>query len=177
MPPRPRPVPTLRPSKVLPPGGGETLHVLDELATFKVTAGDGQGAFSLVELDCPPGGGVPVHAHAVADHVLYVLAGTFAVTLDGRRDTLTPGACAVIPRGHAHGYANVGDERGRLLVMASPPASEERVFLELASMLATGPGGSTELTSAIRLLGARHDLSLPLAEEPPPDPPPAPPPS
>ena len=171
MPPRPRPVPTLRPSKVLPPGGGETLHVLDELATFKVTAGDGQGAFSLVELDCPPGGGVPVHAHAAADHVLYVLAGTFAVTLDGRRDTLTPGACAVIPRGHAHGYANVGDERGRLLVMASPPVSEERVFLELASMLTTGPGGSTELTSAIRLLGARHDLSLPLAEEPPPAPP------
>ena len=61
----------------------------------------------------------------------------------------------MIPRGHAHGYANVGDERGRLLVMASPPASEERVFLELASMLATGPDGSTELTSALRLLGAR----------------------
>ena len=174
MPPRPRPVPALRPSKLLPPGGGDTLHVLDELATFKVTAGDGQGAFSLVELECLPGGGVPVHTHDGADHVLYVLEGTFAVTLGGRRETLAPGACAVIPRGHAHGYANVGDERGRVLVMASPPATEERVFLELASMLATGPDGSTELTSAIRLLGARHDLALPL--EPPPEHPPEQPP-
>lgn len=167
MPPRPRPVPSLRPPKVLPSGGGETLHVLDEQATFKVTAEDGQGAFSLLELDCPPGGGVPLHAHAVADHALYVLEGTFALTVDGRREALEPGACALIPRGHAHGYANVGDGRGRLLVIATPPASEERVFLQLAAMLATGPDGSAELTSAIRLLGARHDVTLP------PDAPPA----
>ncbi|MGZ8378986.1 MAG: cupin domain-containing protein [Gemmatirosa sp.] len=167
MPPRPRPAPTLRPPKVLQPGGGEALHVLDEVATFKVTAGDGQGALSLLELECPPGGGVPLHAHDVADHVLYVLDGAFALTLDGRRETMLPGACAVIPRGHAHGYANVGAGRGRLLVIATPPASEARVFLELAAMLATGPGGSSELTSAIRLLGARHDVSLPPTPEPP----------
>jgi quercetin dioxygenase-like cupin family protein len=168
MPPRPRPVPTLRPSKLLQPGGGEPLHVLDGVATFKVTAADGRGALSVLELDCPTGGGVPLHAHDVADHVLYVLDGVFALTLDGRRETMRPGACAMIPRGHAHAYVNVGEARGRLLVIATPPASESRVFLELAAMLATGPDGSTELTSAIRLLGARHDVVLPPTPEQPP---------
>jgi quercetin dioxygenase-like cupin family protein len=158
MPPRPRHAPTPRPTKLLPPGGGEVLRVLDEVATFKVTARDGDGALSVMELDCPPQGGVPPHAHDGADHVLYVLDGTFAVTLDGRRELLAPGAVAVIPRGHAHGYVNVGEGRGRLLVVASPPASEERVFLELAAMLAAGPGGTAELSSALRLLGARHGL-------------------
>jgi quercetin dioxygenase-like cupin family protein len=167
MSPRPRPVPTLRPPKLLQPGAGEALHVLDEVATFKVSAGDGRGALSVLELECPPGGGVPLHTHDVADHVLYVLDGVFALTLDGRRETMRPGACAVIPRGQAHGYVNVGEGRGRLLVIATPPASAERVFLELAAMLATGPNGSRDMTSAIRLLGARHDLALPPITDPP----------
>ncbi len=161
--PRPRPS-TPRPTKLLPPGGGRALRVLDETAIFKVGAGDGQGALSVVEIDCPPGGGVPPHAHDGADHVLYVLEGTFAVTLDGRRELLAPGACAVVPRGHAHGYANAGEGRGRVLVIASPPAAEERVFLELAAMLAAGPGGSAEMAAAIRLLGARHGLGMPTDE-------------
>ena len=44
-------------------GEGKTLWVVDELMTFKATAEDTGGAYSLTDSLVPPGGGPPPHIH------------------------------------------------------------------------------------------------------------------
>ena len=130
MSPRPRPSSLSRPPRVLPPGAGETLRVLDGEAPFEAGAGDGDE--------------------------------TSALTPGAQREVLHAGAGAVGSWGQAHGYVNVNvsESRGRVLVVASPRAREERILLALAAMLATGPVSSTELTAAVQLPGARHGLQV-----------------
>ena len=142
------------------PGDGAVLQVLDEVATFKLSAADDGSPVSLVELDVPPGGGVPTHAHGAAAHVLYVLDGTFAFSSGDTRDTLGAGACVHVPRGAPHAYRNVGPERGHLLLIATPPTSADDLFLGLAASAAARAAGSPELASAVQLLAARRGVTL-----------------
>jgi len=151
------PIPVLR---VIPPGEGATIHVLDEAATFKVGPRDSGGAFSLVEVETPPGGGSPEHLHETADEVLYVVEGEFVLSVEGRDVPLDPGACAVVPRGMRHAYANVGAGRGRLLMMSAPAVSQERVFVELAALFAGSAAGSPELAEAMAQIALARGLTI-----------------
>ena len=138
---RPHPSPALRPPKVLPPGGGEALQVLQDVATFKVQAHDGGGALSVLELECVPGSGMPRHAHD-ADVVVYVLEGTFALTIAAQCDVLPAGASALIPRGHAHGLTNVGGGRGHQLaaILERHPGVRGVLFDQPEAVAAVAPG-------------------------------------
>ncbi len=147
-------------ARIVQPGVGRALHVLDETATFKVGPDDTGGRFSLVEIDSPPGGGTPPHRHESADEVLYVLEGTYEVEVGGRREELAAGGCAFVPRGTEHAYVNRSLGRSRLLSLSSPATSEEVVFLELASMFAGGPQGSSELAAAMSAIAVSRGMEV-----------------
>jgi mannose-6-phosphate isomerase-like protein (cupin superfamily) len=136
------------------------MHVLDETATFKVDARDVAGAFSLVELQTPPGGGAPSHVHESSDKVLYIVEGVYRLEVDGRAMELYAGGCALVPRGTRFAYTNSGSERARLLVISSPAASRESVFVELAALFAAGPQGSPELADALEVVAAARGVEL-----------------
>ena len=146
--------------RVILPGEGATIHVLDEAATFKVGPRDSGGAFSLVEVETPPGGGSPEHLHETADEVLYVVEGEFTLCVEGREARLDPGATAVVPRGMRHSYVNVGGGRGRLLMMSAPAVSQERVFIELAALFAGSAAGSPELAEAMAQIALARGLTI-----------------
>ena len=146
--------------KVLLPGAGPALHVLDDVATFKVDAAEAHGAFSVVELETPAGGGTPPHAHRAADLVLYVLAGRYALSDDRGTLEIGAGACVLVPRGVRFAYENVGVGRGRLLIVSSPPTSRDGVFAELAARLGD-EAGSPELLGALAAIAAHHGIALP----------------
>lgn len=156
-------------TRVVPPGAGETLHVLVDSATVKVGVQDSAGTLSVIEVALAPGGGVPDHAHAGDDETLYVLEGSLDVRVGADRLALGAGGCAFAPRGTPHGFANPGFAPARLLLISSPAVDAQRAFLELAAGFAVGaPAGRVSparadahaLTAAFRTLAASRDVLL-----------------
>ena len=69
--------------------------------------------------------------HANEDEIVYVLDGTYEVSLGDERRTVSAGGCAILPRGIPHGFRNVGQTSGRFLCVVTPGGLEE-YFLEIA---------------------------------------------
>jgi len=122
--------------KLLPPGAGETLRVLDEVTTTKVAARETDGGLSVIELSMPAGGVVSEHSHPAGDETIYVLDGTFDVRIGPARASLGAGGCAFVARGTVHAFRNIGDDRGRVLLISSPSAQAQRAWIEMAVGLA-----------------------------------------
>ncbi|HZR84282.1 MAG TPA: cupin domain-containing protein [Candidatus Binatia bacterium] len=85
--------------------------VTGERATFVETAGESDGARSILEVEVAPGGGVPTHRHADHDERIAVLEGEIEVTVAGVRSRLRAGEHVVIERGTVHGWRNPSPDR------------------------------------------------------------------
>jgi mannose-6-phosphate isomerase-like protein (cupin superfamily) len=83
-------------------------------------------------------GGPPRHVHHDADEWFYVVRGTFAVEVGDERFTATAGDSMFAPRGVPHVWANVGDEPGTMLTIATPVGSFER-FMDETTKLGAVP--------------------------------------
>jgi len=71
--------------KIVPPGGGKTLHILGDDVTSVVVGADTRGAYAVQQQETQPGGGPPLHRHSREDEGFTVLAGdlTDATTVTG----------------------------------------------------------------------------------------------
>lgn len=76
----------------------------------------------------PPGDRMGKHGHPTQEECYYVLQGEFEVYLGPPGETEThdagPGTVFVASPDVARGYENVGDEAGRVLVVAAPNVAE-----------------------------------------------------
>ncbi len=109
----------------VPPGGGETLWVLGDLYTFKVTGAETGGAFAVFETVTPPGSpGPPPHLHHGEEESFYVLEGEVELMSGGDTVRATRGAFVHVPRGALHTFRNVGTTPARLLVLITPAGFE-----------------------------------------------------
>lgn len=86
---------------VLAHGKGEYVHALDNLVTFKATAGE-SGALAAVEFEAPRGFGPPLHCHRDEDELVVVLDGEVAFRSGDTEIVGTSGACAYLPHGIPH---------------------------------------------------------------------------
>jgi len=118
--------------------GGAAWHVLGERIVCRISGGQTDGAYAVVEETTPPGGGVPLHVHGREDEVFIVLEGRYEVACGGEVHVLDPGAVAHLPKGIAHGFRNAGDREGRLLVTIVP-AGFERFFARVDELSRNGP--------------------------------------
>ncbi len=108
------------PRVVWMPGGVRTeVHLAGE---------DTAGAFCLL-VDHPPAGwSLPPHRHGNEAETIHVVAGSFAMEIDGRPIELAAGETVHIPRGVTHSGRNVGADTGQRVLLFSP-AGMERFFL------------------------------------------------
>lgn len=90
-----------------------------------LTAADTGGACCLIVDHPPVGWSLPAHRHARETEVIHVVAGEFAVTVDGERRITGPGDTITIPPGTEHGAELLGEEPGRRVVIFSPGGMEE----------------------------------------------------
>lgn len=78
--------------------------------------------------DVPPGSRMGIHGHTSQEEFYYVIRGTFDVHIGppGATDThrVEAGAVFAASPGVARGYENVGEEPGRVLVVAAPKVEE-----------------------------------------------------
>ena len=108
----------------VPPEGGNSVWLVGDRITVKLTSEDTGGAYSVAEEISPPQGGPPPHTHREEDEVLYVLEGEVEFLLG--EDTIPAGAGSYVhaPRGALHTFKNVG---------TSPQEEEVAVFRDRTS--------------------------------------------
>jgi quercetin dioxygenase-like cupin family protein len=114
----------------MPPGEGRSLWVLGELVIYKTTSEQTGGAYSLFEVETPPGSGPPPHVQHREDESFYVLEGEYEFLVEGRTLRVGAGSLLYVPKGNLHAHKNAGQDVGRLLVIQTPGGLYERFFEE-----------------------------------------------
>jgi mannose-6-phosphate isomerase-like protein (cupin superfamily) len=115
---------TLATAATVPENGGTVIHAFGETATFKLTADQTRGAFSLWEERTPPGGGPPLHYHLHEDEVFLVVEGRMSFQLDSRWNEFGPGAVVFAPRRVPHTFCNRSDQPARMYILTTPGGFE-----------------------------------------------------
>jgi mannose-6-phosphate isomerase-like protein (cupin superfamily) len=150
-------------SRLLAPESGLHLDMLGTLASFKAFTKDTNGAYCLFEGRIMPGEAMPLHYHP-DDECFYVLEGRFSFQLGNEALDVAAGSFAVVPRGTLHGYQNIDDTPGRLLVIVSPGDLHEQHFLrhghEIADPSAPLTQPSSEAIAAAVAEGPQYGIVL-----------------
>lgn len=144
---------------------GDRYWVAGDRYTFKLTAADTGGAFSLFHFMVPPDSGSPPHAHAREDETFYILKGTVRIKAGDTTVIAGPGETVFGPRGVTHTFRNVGQDDAEMLCMAVPAGVED--FFVAAGQPApdatTIPPRPTEADQA-RMAEAAPRFGITLAE-------------
>jgi quercetin dioxygenase-like cupin family protein len=108
------------------------------------------------EFDLAAGARVPApHYHRDVDELIYCLEGTLTLTIDGKKQDITAGQSAFIPRGAVHHHVNVHAPVARTLVVLAPGSIRRRYFEEMAE--AINGGGKPDL-ALVKDIMLRHGL-------------------
>lgn len=123
---------------VRPPAAGSTLNVLGVIHTYKATAAETGGSFSLWEAVVPPGAGAPPHTHTREDEAFYVPSGELAIEFEGTPRRVGPGGFFFGARNRRHAIRNVSDQPARVLILSAPSCGLDQMFAELDTAAAAG---------------------------------------
>jgi mannose-6-phosphate isomerase-like protein (cupin superfamily) len=121
----------------LPPGEGNTLHVLGDAYTIKAAADQTGGTLAVLEGSFRPGSGAPAHVHHQHEESFYVLTGEFLFRVGSQSVRAAAGTFVFAPRDVPHSFENVGSAPGRVLGIMTP-AGFEQFFETLARLPACG---------------------------------------
>jgi mannose-6-phosphate isomerase-like protein (cupin superfamily) len=130
------------------PGEGDSLDAAGTLMCKVPTEATG-GAYSVLELVLPPGGGTPRHIHHREDELLALVEGELEVLDGAGARTALPGSVVRLPRHAVHAFRNVGSGPCRLIITAIPGGLEK--FFEVVSLMtAAGTATPERLAAAAR---------------------------
>ncbi len=104
-------------------GEVEPYWVMGGVIDVKLDAEKTGGAFTLLEIINPPGGGVPPHVHERDDETVVLVEGAATALIGGTPEPMAPGDVVFIPRGVVHAF-EAGDSGARALAITSPGGSE-----------------------------------------------------
>ena len=104
-------------------GEVEPYWVMGGVIDVKLDAEKTGGAFTLLEIVNPPGGGVPPHVHERDDETVVLVDGSATALIDGSPEQMSPGDVVFIPRGVVHAF-EAGDAGARAIAITSPGGSE-----------------------------------------------------
>ena len=97
-------------ARVVQPGEGLQYNVMGAMMTYKATAQDTRGAYSLAIEVTPPHGGLPLHLHHQEDEAMYVLEGEYEIQCGDQAFRATAGTFVFLPKDIANRYQNLGDD-------------------------------------------------------------------
>lgn len=133
------------------------------LHTWKATSDETAGALLAFEDFVTQGKATPLHCHAEADEVVYVIEGEIIVHIDDAQRRLGPGGFSFAPRGVAHAFTVVSSS-ARILTVQTPGACQG--FFSDASdptdqTTAEGPVDFGRVRQAAQSTGATEILGPP----------------
>jgi mannose-6-phosphate isomerase-like protein (cupin superfamily) len=109
------------------------------------------GSLSILEIMVAAKSGPAQHCHQIDDEIWYVLKGEFRFKTAGRMFHASTGGMAFGPRGLPHGFQNIGDEPGKLLVITAPSGLER--FFEAFAEIPPGADAMEALAAAGQVHG------------------------
>ena len=122
--------------KVLRADEGRHFNVFGSAVTYKATAEDTAGAFSLALETTPPRGGIPLHVHHREDEAMYILEGEYEIECGDQVFRATAGTFVFLPRDVSNRYQNLGNTPGKFLHITCPGGFEDVV--QETSLLMSG---------------------------------------
>lgn len=140
---------------VVLPDGGDRLSIAGGEYVHKVKSADTRGVFSVIQIITPPGGGAALHVHENEDELVYLLQGEIEVTLGDQTMLAVPGVTALLPRGIAHGFTNVGDTPS-ILIDTILPGAFDNYFSEMAVLYKKGEPSEQEIDALSVKYGIRY---------------------
>ncbi|GJM62971.1 cupin domain-containing protein [Persicobacter diffluens] len=143
-------------AKLIKKQEGRKLNVIGDQQTIKLTGKDTNGQFALVEQFNVPGAGIPLHVHENEDEVFHVLSGQVEITINGETQIMEAGDMVFCPRGAAHAFVIVGEEKARVMLSIFP-AGLENMFEELAQL----PEGPPDFAKVTEICGRYQITFLP----------------
>jgi mannose-6-phosphate isomerase-like protein (cupin superfamily) len=84
---------------------------------------------SLAEATIPVGGATTEHYHRQSEELYLISSGQGRLVIDGERQLVGEGDCALIPPGARHKLFNVGEQPLRLICACAPAYSDEDTCL------------------------------------------------
>lgn len=108
---------------------GKTFQLGRITLTFKTSAAETGGAYTLCEAIEPPGATAGLHRHPTYDETHIICEGHYECRLGDRTLMLGPGEMIFAPRGTPHSIKSLGPENGRELIISSPGGIFD-VFIE-----------------------------------------------
>jgi mannose-6-phosphate isomerase-like protein (cupin superfamily) len=107
-------------------GEGKIVKLGPNIITFLLSAEASGEKYSVTEFAAapPPAPGAPLHIHRDADEAMYVLEGTFQVSIEDKEIPAPEGSFVLVRKGTLHTINNVGEKVGRLLIYLTPPGFE-----------------------------------------------------
>jgi quercetin dioxygenase-like cupin family protein len=111
------------------------LALAGDIYTVLVTGDDTKGAYTLLDVHVPPGGGPPPHRHDF-EELFSILDGEVEMMFRGETMTARAGETVNVPANAPHGYRNVTDRPARLLCLCVP-AGQEEFFGRIGQPVAT----------------------------------------
>ncbi len=145
-----------------PLDGGDSVWLVGDRITVKLTSEDTGGVYSVAEEISPPQGGPPPHTHRHEEETLYVLEGEVEFLLGEYTIPAEAGSCVYVPRGTLHTFKNVGTSRSRVLAVLSP-GGFEKFFLEAGEPAPEGsspPEGEPDVRRIVEV-GQKYGLEIP----------------
>ena len=141
--------------KHFPPGSGKTYTLGRITLTFKMTAADNAGAYTLCETLEPPDSGAGLHRHPSYDETHIICDGHFECQLGEQVLKLGPGDMMFVPRGTPHSVKSVGPEIGRELIISSPGGIFDAFIDEVVKSMTNGGSGAN-----FRAIAARYGIEF-----------------
>lgn len=120
------------------PEEGKTISVVGGTYRILVSGDDTQGAFAMIDMLIPPGGGPGPHAHAHFAETFYILEGEVEVKSEAGRYMAQKGSFVTIPKGGlVHCFTNKTQAIAHLLCTVVP-AGIEKFFEEVGQPVPYG---------------------------------------
>jgi mannose-6-phosphate isomerase-like protein (cupin superfamily) len=116
--------------KIVRPQTGLMRRLANNLITFKATAADTFGIYSLFEISTPSRDGMLPHLHWYEDETFWVLEGRYRFLFGVEALDLGVGGYVFVPRGILHSFTNHGSSTARMLSLVTPGGIHERFFAE-----------------------------------------------
>ena len=104
-------------------GEVEPYWVMGGVIDVKLDAAQTGGAFTLIEIVNPPGGGVPPHVHERDDETVVLVEGELTALIEGVTTPMQAGDIVFVKRGVTHAFF-AGENGARAVAITSPGGSE-----------------------------------------------------
>ena len=139
---------------------GRTIRIEELAVTLRVTGEMTEQAFAVVEFTAPPAHpGLGIHLHQHTIELIYVVAGTLAVTLGEATSLVRPGNSILVRPRNAHRLWNPSSTAVTYLTLLSP-SGEERYYEQLAHLLANRRELTLAEATALAALDGNFDHIL-----------------